>query len=832
MDDLSGSNGDIDDALRLAANAGASKPLPMRFGYGQRYNSQTDRLDAADPKGIGFRGPVSNGDHIVSEYSTDRDFQYPSVYSGISDADLASILTAERMHMPSPADVDQRAYTAAKSRVNAGRSPFYEQGRDPYPAWSPNQHWDAPAVMPSRQQDRLMYADGGEVSGSVSYLPEDQDHVANAMRVANEPTMQAYEPTIKERIANYFMGDERPSPERRQFANGLSDLAGFIPGLGNVMQGQEAYRAGDTKGMALAAIPLPGASKEAAIANAARVARGASAPVRAAYERKLSPLGFYSAGAEHAYNLPQETGSVAQMRAMLEKSGTKPAEFEWSGFDRAFPDPKAKVTRDDLVRHFESNVPQLNETRLTKGHEFPAMSADQWQAEIARAERIGDFDYADRLTRAWEASEGHGGAGEAKFEKYTLPGGSDYRESLLHLPVRDPEAQAAAEEALRIRAGGGRAYRSAEVPTEYRSSHWDVPNVVAHTRSSTRDLPDGGKAYHLEESQSDWGQEARKKGVALVDPEKAYSAHIDDMRRRVFDDVYKDAISEGMDAEKAHRFATRVSSAEDVRTLANYLGEQEQHAAALNERISGRNKIPNAPYIGNTQGWTDLNLKRALYEAAQAGHDRFAWTPGVDQAARYDLSKQISELYHWRDGEHIGLSAYDPNGSAVLDQHLVKPENLDNVVGKEMADKILKGEGEIAHDQPEGVKVFRGQDLSVGGEGMKSYYDKMLPSRLKEVLKQIERNPKFEPHDIGTGRYEVVLPNGRVVDRTNTIEDAHNQAKFFVNPEIKPETKQLPALALTPEMREKILKGGFPYFMRGGTVDDHVDAAMRVAKGY
>jgi GNAT superfamily N-acetyltransferase len=116
-----------------------------------------------------------------------------------------------------------------------------------------------------------------DVSGSVSYLPEDQDHVANAMRVANEPTMQAYEPTIKERIANYFMGDERPSPERRQFANGLSDLAGFIPGLGNVMAGQEAYRAGDTKGMALAAIPLLGASKEAAIANAMRAAeRGAS----------------------------------------------------------------------------------------------------------------------------------------------------------------------------------------------------------------------------------------------------------------------------------------------------------------------------------------------------------------------------------------------------------------------------------------------------------------------------------------------------------------------------------------------------------------------------
>jgi hypothetical protein len=72
--------------------------------------------------------------------------------------------------------------------------------------------------------------------------------------------LRAYEPTWKEQIAAYLMGNARPSPERRQFATGISDILGYLPGVGNVLQGQEAARAGDTKGAMLAMLPLPGAN--------------------------------------------------------------------------------------------------------------------------------------------------------------------------------------------------------------------------------------------------------------------------------------------------------------------------------------------------------------------------------------------------------------------------------------------------------------------------------------------------------------------------------------------------------------------------------------------
>jgi len=88
--------------------------------------------------------------------------------------------------------------------------------------------------------------------------------------------LRPYEPSWKEQIAAYLMGDTRPSPERRQFATGIADILGYLPGTGNVLQGQEAARAGDTKGAIMAMLPLPGANV-AARAEQAALKRGIQA---------------------------------------------------------------------------------------------------------------------------------------------------------------------------------------------------------------------------------------------------------------------------------------------------------------------------------------------------------------------------------------------------------------------------------------------------------------------------------------------------------------------------------------------------------------------------
>jgi hypothetical protein len=57
-----------------------------------------------------------------------------------------------------------------------------------------------------------------------------------------EPELKEYRPSLKERIAAALMGEERPSPERRNFAEGLSELAYYVPGIGEAIAGDRLGR--------------------------------------------------------------------------------------------------------------------------------------------------------------------------------------------------------------------------------------------------------------------------------------------------------------------------------------------------------------------------------------------------------------------------------------------------------------------------------------------------------------------------------------------------------------------------------------------------------------
>ena len=57
-----------------------------------------------------------------------------------------------------------------------------------------------------------------------------------------EPELKEYRPSLKERIAAALMGEERPTPERRNFAEGLSELAYYVPGIGEAIAGDRLGR--------------------------------------------------------------------------------------------------------------------------------------------------------------------------------------------------------------------------------------------------------------------------------------------------------------------------------------------------------------------------------------------------------------------------------------------------------------------------------------------------------------------------------------------------------------------------------------------------------------
>jgi hypothetical protein len=160
--------------------------------------------------------------------------------------------------------------------------------------------------------------------------------------------------------------------------------------------------------------------------------------------------------------------------------------------------------------------------------------------------------------------------------------------------------------------------------------------------------------------------------------------------------------------------------------------------------VGSKGRVPDAPF---KTSWHELSLKRAIQEASEKGYDQIAFTTGKTQAARYDLSKQIDEINvvgraNALTGEQTKSVALDTTGGQSLRFGINKDgivdnvsdssisnfigKGLDEVIGKDLAKKIMDG----------GSQTISGEGLKVGGEGMKGFYDNILPKSLEKLGKK------------------------------------------------------------------------------------------------
>jgi len=573
---------------------------------------------------------------------------------------------------------------------------------------------------------------------------------------------------------------------------------------------------------------------------------GQTGPSAMAQPRQLNDVGLYSHGEEAADALPQAKGSPQQFKAMLQKAGVKPAEFENSGFDQAFAG-RNSVTREEVAQHFRDSMPKVEENVL--GGSSPEEKMGEIAEKAARDEQLWKkiternfHEFANPTERedflTYENLEDldhyvrgkYEGQKPPKFESYALPGGQNYREVLLKLPAQKitgedlsffvkhknegrigilpPEMQKKWDSIAQTK-------DKLEQNEQFNSSHWDDPNVLAHLRLSDRTGPNNEKILHMEELQSDWGQKGRKEGFKTGNAEKAQQDH--------------DRIS-----KEIENWRDNHANDPNYREKLNELIQKRDEANArwqesLNEPSRA---VPPAPYVTNTQAWTDLGLKRALKEAAEGGYDRLTWTPGIEQAKRYDLSKQISEIRY--SPQLKTITAYDKNNRIILNKFDVEPKKLADLIGKEPAEKLINSDSANEH----GMKILKGDDLSIGGEGMKSYYDKIVPTRLKELTKKLGGTGEIEPFNLTTPRNKSVtgsmvmdeLPETRNMNQSERSDwwrslDPDKQNELLRDYGNKTDSIKTQSIRITPEMRARILKGQTAFAL-GGRVNPALSEAQ------
>jgi hypothetical protein len=245
----------------------------------------------------------------------------------------------------------------------------------------------------------------------------------------------------------------------------------------------------------------------------------------------------------------------------------------------------------------------------------------------------------------------------------------------------------------------------------YHSSHWDEPNILVHVRMNTRTDADGKKVLFLEEVQSDHGQDAKKKGFIESEAERKEIAEKKFKEAKEKSDAYLDALDEKYGSAD---LARENMSKDEQAKVQRLIGETANLRGEVERVKSG---VPQAPFVTDTNAWVKLGLKVALKEAQKQGVDKIAWTTGEQQNARYDLSKQVDAIdYSYRDGKYSLF--IDKNGSEVGKYEDLNESQLEDYVGKEVAQKIINKEGKKGGD----TTRLSGLDLKVGGKGMKGFY--------------------------------------------------------------------------------------------------------------
>jgi hypothetical protein len=317
----------------------------------------------------------------------------------------------------------------------------------------------------------------------------------------------------------------------------------------------------------------------------------------------------------------------------------------------------------------------------------------------------------------------------AKYEDYTLPGPySEYREILSQLPANlDPKILGSkkfqdARKNISTNSANyelGDMLRRAE-RKDFESSHYDQPNILGHLRLTNRNI-NGKKTLMVEEIQSDWHQAGRKKGYA------------DESKRTAWDHPeYVKARNESVDALNAF------NSAYDNPTLQAQLKPELERAKAAEDVFANANRkasegVPDAPFKKN---WHEMLMKQALDIAAKGDYEGVAFTTGKQQAERYNLAKQVDEIRYKKTGEDKYSIAAVKNGHEVIVKENLTPNELSDYLGNEVSKKITEGEGTKVTNEKADYHSLSNMQLQIGGEGMKGFYDKILPDFVNKYGKK------------------------------------------------------------------------------------------------
>lgn len=454
---------------------------------------------------------------------------------------------------------------------------------------------------------------------------------------------------------------------------------------------------------------------------------------------------FYSQLEETIKAIPQEKMTVGQLRGALTKGAVKADELKWTGFDDVLKrGDESKISKAEALKIAQENAVQVEE--VTKGNDADALFRENKAEAVDAGFTPEEFGLA--------------------YGKFTNTPAEQRPAFVEQLGDLGPIVEKAWEGQRGGESGGTTKFSQYQLPggenykellfklpstesSAFRSTHFDEPNILAHVRFNERTDTGGHKVLFLEEVQSDWHQKGRKEGYAPKGEEP----------------------------------------------LDKVAQMQAMMRGEIDTLPEAKNTVPDAPFSKN---WHELVMKRMLRYAAENGFDKVAWTTGEQQAGRYDLSKQVDSIRANKNPDGTFEILMKKKGNKAFDpaEGDIPSDKLADTVGKDLADKILA--------QDSDTKDYSGVDLRVGGEGMKGFYDKILPSFMEKYGKKWGAK-------VGETEISVTGKEPQGYNYEEAQDSGIDHPDFSKTTEIE----KVHSVDITPAMKKSVVETGQPMFMPG-----------------
>ena len=560
--------------------------------------------------------------------------------------------------------------------------------------------------------------------------------------------------------------------------------------------------------------------------------------------RQATKTGLYSQAAESAMDLERKSGNVqGYMNDLTGKGKVKPDELKAIGFEDNFAG-RNDISRQEVQQYINDNQINLDETILRDIERLPERSPD------------GDAIYENIARNATE---------RAKYSEYTLGGGTqnnNYREILIQLPEGDDI---------------------------YKGGHYSgVDNVAMTLRLNDRVDTENKKGLLIEEVQDDWASAGNdrgykdKAGIARVNEdldklgaEEQRLSNEMQRNQRLFDkDEFDDYLEFRYNPENSRIRRLRDDLLNNQfnnllpdRPFKSTDKSSDYNVAIKRALVEAANGDYDRLYLTTGQQQADrYDLSKQINEVRLAGdveHNIFLKQQQKEAQNRYDkahanytahgdkareamanLSDELPDLYsqdnpfkaevegarsdllYFNDEAHRGritISAFDKNDSPVIMQTIESFDELPALIGKDAAKSLVEKPFEEGMSL---TRILKGQDLSIGGEGMKQFYDQTYRNALGKLVKpygvkvgqaDLPSTIKATALDLPEEYYRLQATSSArelTPDETNRLQQLN--AEFKKGKGTRVDTVY--SVDITPKMREDFKKG-IPMFAGGGAVD-------------